>query len=46
MVVPELQENAKLIWMSEGKGKYFECAHEGMRYERKKKEGPQREFFI
>ncbi len=25
--IPELQEDAKLIWMSEGKGDYFDCAH-------------------
>ena len=27
IVVPELQENAKLVWVSEGEGEYFECAH-------------------
>ena len=27
IVVPELQEDAKLVWVSEGEGEYFECAH-------------------
>jgi hypothetical protein len=27
IVVPELQEDAKLVWVGEGEGEYFECAH-------------------
>jgi hypothetical protein len=25
--VPELQEDAKLVWVSEGEGEYFDCTH-------------------
>jgi hypothetical protein len=25
--VPELQEDAKVVWVSEGEGEYFDCTH-------------------
>jgi len=27
VVIPELEENAELVWVSEGKREYFERAH-------------------
>jgi len=25
--IPELQEDTKLVWVSEGEGEYFDCTH-------------------